>query len=631
MLTTKEKEISQFNSVFEIFELTALKYPDYPAITDAYTKVNLTYSQVIQNIKNLSSGLQSLGLKKNEHVSLFSESNGKWLIADQAILRCGAIDAVRGSNAPVEELNYILGQSDSKAVILRDKKLLNSMKTYLNEHALKFIVLMFKDKTDVFEGYNAPIYSMEEIIELGKKNIFDAPEILPEDDATLIYTSGTTGNPKGAIITHSNFISQIRNLDPFLCSKAGEITMQILPVWHAYERIGQYYYFAKGCNLCFTTLSGLRNDLKKYHVAEMMSVPRIWESIRNGIYMNFNQKSKMLAKIFDFAIKMSIKYKKSKMYLEKRITNQRKYTLIANIKNLIATIILYPVHKFFENLFYTKIREEVGLNLKMSISGGGALKEQEELFYDAIGVNLRVGYGLTETSPVLAIRALNDKNYLGAAGTPLAETQIKIVDLKTKEELKPFEKGLVMAKGPQIMKGYYKNEEATKQMIDDNGWLNTGDLGWFTNEGNLVLVGRIKETIVLSSGENVEPIPIEEACLNSEFIEQIVLVGQDQSSIGALIVPSKNAVEKCGLSTNSIKDDGNTTIKNKHLRELIKNEIQDKIKSKPHLKTFEKIMKFEILKDDFSVSNGLMTPTSKVKRNKVFKKYGKIIDQMYSK
>lgn len=253
-----------------------------------------------------------------------------------------------------------------------------------------------------------------------------------------------------------------------------------------------------------------------------------------------------------------------------------------------------------------------------------------QLFFEALGVKLLEGYGLTETSPVLVLRFVDEENYLGSSGTPVKATEIKIVDPDTRIELPNFTKGLIMARGPQIMKGYYKDEEATKQAIDENGWFNTGDLGWLTSDNHLVIVGREKETIVLSNGENVEPTPIEGACLESPYIAQIVLVGQDEDNLGALIVPSDEALKKCNMEAENLTV-RIKPVQNKELRELLKKEIQTHIKNKNNLKSFEYIKQFAVLKDKFTPDNGTMSATGKIKRNIVFEKYKEIIDAMYAK
>jgi long-chain acyl-CoA synthetase len=351
--------------------------------------------------------------------------------------------------------------------------------------------------------------------------------------------------------------------------------------------------------------------------------------MRHGIYQILKQKSELGYNIFRFATTISMAYKESSMYLRRRITNKRIYSPLTSIMSFFTVIALFPLHKLFSATVYKKLKAAAGLDFRASISGGGALSMQDEYFYDAIGVNLRVGYGLTETSPVLTLRNVTQKNFLGCVGQAVEGTELKIVDPHTFKELKKFQKGLVLARGPQIMQGYYKDPEATKAIIDQEGWLNTGDLGWLTNEKNLVLVGRLKETIVLSTGENVEPVPIEEACLNSPYIEQIVLVGQDKSGVGALVIPSQDALEKCGLSMADMQRQKESSIENRTLRELIKRELNTCIKNKPKLRPFERIIKFELLKETFSMDNGLLTQSAKVKRNNVFEKYKDLIVKMY--
>jgi len=479
------------------------------------------------------------------------------------------------------------------------------------------------------EGLNCPVYTYDDVIEMGKNNPYQKVELNIDDEMTILYTSGTTGNPKGVVLTHKNYICQIEGVHDGVLARVGENTLQILPIWHAYERIGQYYYLACACHLHFTTLTGLKNDIKKFKISSMMSVPRIWESMRNGIYQALKQ-TPALYNFFIIAITISMAFKESLMYLQRRITNKRFYSPITMIMAFLTVCVLAPWHGLFKLILYKKLKNLAGLNhLRISISGGGSLAAQDEYFYDAIGVNLRVGYGLTETAPVITLRKATDKNFLGCAGKAIKETEIKIVDPNTFKELKKFKKGLVLARGPQIMKGYYKDEEATKKIISEDGWLNTGDLGWLTNEKNLVLVGRLKETIVLSTGENVEPIPIEEACLNSPYIEQIVLVGQDKNNVGALIIPSNEAYKKIGINKDDEKYKNSNSIENEELRELIKHEINTYIKNKPKLKPFEKIMKFELLRDTFSMENGLLTQSAKIKRNTVFERYKHVIAKMY--
>ena len=622
-------DFGNIHSICDYLEMASNKFASLPAITDRYNNVELNYAEYMLQAKDFASGLQGLGIKKGDIVGLFSENNGRWIIVDQGIMRCGAVDAVRGSNAPVDELDYIIGQSNSCALVLQTTQLLDKLRPYLNKYDLKFIVVMFSKEEISNEGLDFPVYTFEEILAKGKQRCFTRVEISPEEMATILYTSGTTGNPKGVMLCHGNFLYQLFNAHPRVMVTSGERSLQIIPIWHAYERVCTYYYFIKGCHMHNTTLSNIKEDIIKYKPTIMTSVPRIWESIRTGIYAKLKQKSPFLHKVFSNAIKISTSYKKHCMYVEQRITDLSYYNPILTVYHGIMASLLKPLHTLFYNTLYKKLKEMAGLNIRVSVSGGGALSHQDEYFYEALGITLLVGYGLTETSPILTVRSVNAKSFICSSGFPFPNTEIKIVHPETKKELPLFEKGLVMVRGPQVMLGYYNDEGATRKVLDENGWFCTGDLGYLSYGNNLVIQGRLKETIVLSNGENVEPIPIEDACLNSPYINQIVLVGQDKNSVGALVIPTKDALEKCGIDTRGLRMQKDACIKNPALRKLIKSEIDANIKNKSKLKSFEKIQKFELLKEGFSIDNGLMTSTAKIKRNKVFEKYKDIISGMY--
>lgn len=635
-LAKGKKRVEEFledkTSFNNYFKEEISKYADLQAVTDAYNNVYINYETLETNISSLAAAIQSFGIQKGDFVGIFSENNGNWIIAEQATMRCGAICTLRGSKAPVEELNYIINHSDAKGLILEDGQLLNNLKQYINNYSLNFVIVIYKGEKDDFSNVNCPVYYFEDAIQIGSCIEFNQPEQNIDEPAVMLYTSGTTGNPKGVLTTHKNLLSQIPSIKKGFMSKAGENTLQILPIWHAYEHITQLYYYISGCHLHFTTLTGLKKDLTKYKIDTFMSVPRIWEAVRLGIFQKLKQTSPIAYKIFDFAVKLSINYKIHKMYSERRITNKKgNYHIWTSLYHRFVRSFLKPLHVLFTNTLYKKIKDAAGINFRASISGGGALSMKDQLFYDAIGVNLREGYGLTETSPVLTLRNVSDPNFLGCCGTPFMGTEIKICDIETNEELGIFQKGIVYVRGYQVMKGYYKDEVTTKTVLDEDGWFNTGDIGWLTADNNLVLVGRAKETIVLSNGENVEPQPIEEACLESPYIEQIMLVGQDKSSIGALVVPTEEALKKCGILAQEMKSGTNLTISNPTLRELIKKEIATHINKKKNLKDFEKINKFEVLKDNFSAANGLMSQTAKMKRNNISEKYEDAISNMYEK
>ena len=628
-------EMRGLKNLNEYFELYIDEYDSMPAITDEYSNIEMTFKQVKEFIYDFAGGLQHLGINKGDFIDIFTETTGIFMPISQAVLKIGAIEVLRGSKAPIEELDYIMNHVSAKAMILENVKILEILKDSINTKKPEFIILMYDKGLENFDKtqLKMPLYTREEILELGKQHPYHkVDEVTQETPCTMLYTSGTTGNPKGVLLTHGNMLSQMEGTQLGFQAKRGEKTLQILPIWHAYERLTQYFYMARGCHLYFSNVANLKNDLLKYHVNTMMSVPRIWEALRLGVYQKLKQTSKIAYWLFDIAVQNSINYKIHKMYSERRITNKKSsYKPISNIYHTVVRSFLKPFHVLATNTLYKKVKEATGLDkLRVTISGGGALSIKDELFYDAIGINLRAGYGLTETSPVLTLRGLQYPNYLGCVGKPYVHTKIKIVDPVTFEKVHLYTKGLVLVKGPQVMNGYYNDEEATKKVFTPDGWFITGDLGWLTRNNNLVLVGRMKETIVLSSGENVEPIPIEEAILQSPYIDQIVLVGQDEASVGALIVPSKMALDKCGLLAKDLKSGKNLSIKDTNLRELINHEIKTYIKRKSGLKPFEKVKSFEVLNDDFSMENGLLSHTAKIKRNDVFEKYKTLISSMFA-
>ncbi|MDP5337911.1 MAG: AMP-binding protein, partial [Nodularia sp. (in: cyanobacteria)] len=305
----------------------------------------------------------------------------------------------------------------------------------------------------------------------------------------------------------------------------------------------------------------------------------------------------------------------------------------------IVALSLLPFHALGERLVYAKVREAVGGRMKHVITGGGALPRHIDNFFEMIGVEILQGYGLTETSPVTNARR-PWHNLRGSSGQPIAGTEVKIVDPETKAPLPVGKPGLVLLKGPQIMQGYYQNPEATAKVIDAEGWFNSGDLGWVTPENDLVLTGRAKDTIVLTNGENIEPQPIEDACLRSPYIDQIMLVGQDQRSIGALIVPNTEALAKWAASQNlqlrlpeenSSELSKSIDLESKMIQDLFRQELNREVQNRPGYRPDDRIGPFRLILEPFSMENGLMTQTLKIRRHVVAERYRDIIDGMYTR
>lgn len=300
--------------------------------------------------------------------------------------------------------------------------------------------------------------------------------------------------------------------------------------------------------------------------------------------------------------------------------------------------LLGPLHTLGNKLVYQKVREAMGGCFKNSISGGGSLAMYLENFFEIVGVQVLVGYGLTETSPVLTARR-PWRNPRGASGQPIPKTEIRIVDPVSRQPLLQGERGIILARGPQIMQGYYQNPEATAQAIDSEGWFNTGDLGWLTPKNDLIITGRAKDTIVLSNGENIEPQPLEDACLRSPYIAQIMVVGQDQRSLGALIVPNLEALQQWAAAQKlflelpheeNLANFQSISFDSRLVQDLFRQELNREVKNRPGYRPDDRIGPFRFILEPFSIENGTMTQTLKVRRPVVAERYHDMINGMFS-
>ena len=286
-------------------------------------------------------------------------------------------------------------------------------------------------------------------------------------------------------------------------------------------------------------------------------------------------------------------------------------------------IYLWPLHQLGDRIVYAKVRQAMGGQVDYLVSGGGSIADHLEDFYELAGIPILGGYGLTETSPITHVRR-PWRNLRGADGQPVPGVETLIVDLETRKPVPVGQAGLVLLRGPQIMQGYYKNPEATAKAVDPEGWLDTGDLGRMTPQGDLIITGRAKDTIVLTNGENIEPTPIENACLRSPYIDQIMLLGQDQKMLGALIVPNQEALEKWAASKGIAP-----ALESDAVQTLIKQELKREVANRPGYRADDRIGPFKLLSEPFTVENGLLTQTLKVKRNKVRDRYQETIDALF--
>jgi long-chain acyl-CoA synthetase len=631
-------DYSSINSLSDIWSIAAQKFGDIIALHDPHGKpeVKLTFSQLNRKIQQFAAALQSLGVRSQSKVALFADNSSRWFIADQGVMATGAADAVRSASAERQELLYILEDSDSTTLIVEDIETLNKLQPELETLPVNLVILLSSEAPP--EINNSQVFNFEQLMEIGEKNQFQTPDKDRQNLATLIYTSGTTGQPKGAMLSHSNLLHQVNNLQPLLGTKPGDRFLSILPSWHVYERSCEYFALSRGCTLIYTNLRSFKRDLQRFNPHYMVGVPRLWESLYEGIQKQISEQPRSRQKLIAFFLKNSERY-----IMAKRIANNMsllhldasaKERAIAKIKA--AT--LAPLHAVADRLAYKKIRDAVGGNIKTLVSGGGSLAIFLDNFYEIVNISVIVGYGLTETSPVTNARDPKD-NLRGSSGKPIAHTEIRIVDPETRQTLPQGKRGLVLIRGPQVMQGYYKKPEATAKAIDSEGWFDSGDLGWVTANNDLVLTGRAKDTIVLSNGENIEPQPIEDACLRSPYINQIMLVGQDKRSLGALIVPNLETLQQWSqekqLNLNLPSADTseveakNSDLFGKAVRDLYRSELNREVQNRPGYRPDDRIGVFELIVEPFSQTNGMMTQTLKIKRNVVTEHYHQLIEKMF--
>ncbi|RXG64977.1 long-chain fatty acid--CoA ligase, partial [Candidatus Atribacteria bacterium 1244-E10-H5-B2] len=505
------------------------------------------------------------------------------------------------------------------------------------DELLKRVVIIEKEYN---KNHSLSIFSFDEINRLGEKLLAKgdtkfseiSKTALPEDLVTIIYTSGTTANPKGVMLLNSNFMHNIRVTPPTQRLNKEDRYLSILPSWHIFERIAEYIALSTGASTAYSKpfKQVLLPDLKAEKPTIICSVPRIWESVYKGILDKAKKGSTLKKTMFNWAIGIGEEYKNAEGILNNTLPlfDRADYTPeeITQSKKTVKS--LGWKYRLADKLVFKKIKEVIGGELRFAISGGGALLETVDLFFNTAGIMVCEGYGLTETSPVLTAR--NPENYIMfTVGPPLPEVEIKIVDKDNYDkELPNGEVGIILTKGLMVMKGYYKNEEKTKEVIK-NGWFNTGDLGKKTYNGKyLKLVGRIKDTIVLRGGENIEPHPLEDRFKECDYINMVIIVGQDKSRLGALIVPDFEALKVYTEEENIEYKNVNELINHPKVISLFQKE-QKRLISKEHGFTpYETVMGIALLPNEFTMEAGEMTETLKMKRFEIHNKYKEEIDRI---
>ncbi|GAB4384746.1 MAG: AMP-binding protein [Elainellaceae cyanobacterium] len=636
---------SRSQSLPEVWAIAAQHFADVVAVHDPHAspEVRFTYAELYQQMQQFGAGLQALGMAGDPddpypvRIALFADNSPYWLIADQGIMQAGAANVVRGAQADVEELLFILRHSGSIALVVANLALLNKLRSGLNDLPLRFVVLLSNETPP--SDFPVKILNYSQLMELGSHTSLQSVTQTPQTLATLMYTSGTSGQPKGVMLSHGNLVSQVAGCPAVVQPQPGERVLSILPIWHCYERTFEYFIFSNGCTQIYTDIRHVKKDLREYKPHYMVGVPRLWESIYEGIQKQFRDQPAKKQKLIRFFLETSQRYIQARRTVYGLNLSNLKPSAAVRSRAAVQMVALAPLHWLGDRLVYRQVRAGTGGTLKFVVSGGGSIADHLEDFFEIVGIDILGGYGLTETSPITNVRR-PWRNVRGADGQPLPDTEIQIVDPETKHPLPPGQQGLVLIRGPQVMQGYYQNPEATAKAIDPQGWFDTGDLGLVTPEDDLIITGRAKDTIVLTNGENIEPQPIENACLRSPYIDQIMLVGQDQRSLGALIVPNLDALRAWAASQNlqlQLPDEpaagsGNQTVRldSREVQDLFRQELGREVKNRPGYRPDDRIGPFHLLLEPFSMENGMLTQTLKIRRAVVMERYRDMINEMFT-
>ncbi|MFH1727906.1 MAG: AMP-binding protein [Pseudomonadota bacterium] len=626
------------NTLSELFLSAVEKYPSRPAFKEKKKDEfrTLIYSELFGEASALACALMDLGIEKSDHVMLLANNCLEWIICDLSMICANIISVPTSGDLTFEEYFKILEHSNSKAIFVQKQEQLYQIKNAIEKLPdLKHIIIM-DPEFEFRDGEN--IYSLHKLIEKGKiiykkdKSAFEnrLKNVKAQDLATIVYTSGTTGNPKGVMLTHANITSNALSLPSLIDITYEDRFLSILPSWHMFERTVEYVAIYCGSLTCYTNIRKFKQDLISQKPTLMASVPRIWIKVYDGIKTKFDKEKPIKRKLIQFLLGKSKNY----IYAKRALNNEVIYfsekelpSKISKSKLSISIKLLEKIHSFADKLVCSKIRQATGGRLRAAISGGGSLPDYVDDFFEVVGITLLNGYGLTETSPVLSARSLKH-NIRGSIGQPIINTEIKILDEKG-NAVSIGKQGIIWAKGPQVMKGYYKNQAATDLVLKGE-WFNTGDLGKLTITNDVVITGRAKDTIVLISGENVEPEPIEAKLESSMYISQSMVVGQDKKSLGAVIVPNFEVLKDwLNFQSKELQHDG-VDVEDDLVKKLIQSEIQTLISKATGFSEYCHIPANRICIVDKEFELGVeLTQTHKKKRNVIFSKYKEQIEGMY--
>ncbi len=577
---------------------------------DAFArKINGVYEDVsteafARRVRYLGLGLSELGIKSGDRVALLSENRLEWAIADLAILSIGAINVPIYPSLPPQQIRYLLEDSGARAIIVSNENQFEKIREISDRLAGIFATIII-DSPITRRADRDLVISFESLYDRGRRTYKTDPSLFlklsesvqPGDIATIIYTSGTTGPPKGVLLTHRNILSNVRAVLKIFRVDRTDKVLSFLPLSHILERTAGHYaiMYAGGVIAYAESIETIPEDMVLTAPTLMITVPRFLEKMHEIILGNVAQSSRIQRWAFDWSIRAGYRHLDE---LSRHGNDNRVHSLSFKVANA---------------LVFSKLRKRLGGRIRFFISGGAPLPLEVARFFHAIRIPVYEGYGLTETSPVVSCNSPLEWR-LGSIGRPIPGVEVKTAP-----------NGEILVRGPNVMLGYLGRDEETKEVMVD-GWLHTGDIGSFDNDGYLYITDRLKDIIVTSGGKNVAPQPIEALLKRSRFIKEAVLIGNRRKYISALIVPDIGKMSQNIDRTGPVPSDRQITINNPKIREIIEAEIEERCRD---LAPYEKIKKFHLIAHDFRIGTDELTPTLKVKRYQIEQRYGNLIDSMY--
>ncbi len=589
-------------TIYETFLDSVKRNPERIALK--YKKdgqyMDITYKELSDSIDVVASALKKLEISKGDTVAIFSYNRPEWVVADLAVLKLGGVVVpiyhMPGHVLPPTSVKYILNDSKIKLIFVENAELFSVIEQIRNDTpGLRKVVLF--DHSKAGEKDFVKFADMKKT----EYRVTDEGTALSCDDlATIVYTSGTTGEPKGVMLTHKNIIFNTLSACEKYHFAPEDVVISYLPLAHIFERACGYYtvLFSGGCIGYATELTTVVKDIKAIRPTIVIAVPRVLEKAYNTAIQKVEGSSAIKRVLLSAAIRSLNEYANRKY-------RKLKVPLGLKIKCWV-----------YNRLVASKFKKLAGGRTRLIVSGGAPLNRQIVKIFYILGFNIVEGYGLTETSGVVTCCSV-EENRLGTVGKPFDGVDVRI-----------GENDEMLVRGPNVMKGYFNKPEETAKVIDKDGWFHTGDQGKFDKQGNLVITGRIKELIITSGGKKIAPAPIEANITMSRYIDQAVLHGDKRNYLVGLVVPIREIIEEHARENNITFDTYSTLLEREEIKELIKGEIERAISG---LASYQRIKAFALLEEAFSVENGMLTPSLKLRRRKVEEKYCTVIDAMYSK